>query len=134
MPIDSGELPVQHIVGYRRGGSLAIIYRAPTAAGTSAQSVTAHEPLDPMQTAHSALGQHVTPDPPRTIRAITRREAGPHTRPQCLIAACPRTRRPGQPGMKPAARDTERLAKPPHRPNPSMLCNEAELHIDSLAK
>ena len=37
-------------------------------------------------------------------------------------------------GLEATARDIERPAKPRHRPDPSMLCDEPEFQIESLAK
>lgn len=80
------------------------------------------------------LGQHVVPDPPGTVRPVAVDEAGLDLRAENFVAARPSTGRADKPGMKATARDTERLAKPPHRPDPSMFRNEAEFHSDSLAK
>src|SRR5258708_716497 len=44
------------------------------------------------------------------------------------------TARSCQPGIKPTPRDTERLAQPTRRPDPAVLRNKTELHVDSLAK
>ena len=41
---------------------------------------------------------------------------------------------PCQPGIEATPRDTERLAHPQHWPYPSVLRDEAELHVDSFAK
>jgi hypothetical protein len=59
-------------------------------------------------------------------------EAGPDLRHQHFVTARAGAWRADRPSMEPAARNTERLTKPPHRPDPSMPRNEAELHIDSL--
>lgn len=98
------------------------------------QSLLTHQPLDAMKSACGSLGQHVMPDPPGTISPVAADEAGLDPCAKDLIAACSGTGRPGKPGVEPTARDTERLAKPPYRPDPSMFRDEAELHIESLAK
>jgi hypothetical protein len=70
---------------------------------------------------------------------ITIRNLADTLKSRLRIQAAPRLQQPwrwppGKPGMKTTARNTERLAEPTHRPDPSVLCHEAELHIDSLAK
>ena len=82
-----------------------------------------------METACGTLGQHVMPDPPGAISPVAADEAGLDLRTKNFIAAWP-----GKLGVEATARDTERLAKPPHRPDRSMFRNKAEPHIDSLAK
>ena len=87
-----------------------------------------------MESACGPFGQHVMPDPPGAIRPVAVHEAGLDLRTENPIAACSGTGRPDKPGVEATARDTERLAKPPNRPDPSMLRDKAELHIDSFAK
>ena len=126
------ELPIQHVVRCLVPG--AFVRGQPSAAWPGPQSLLAHQTLDTVQPACGTLGEHVVPDPPGTIRPIAANEACLDLCPEHFIAACPSTGRTGKPGVKPTARDTERLAKPPHRPDPSMFRDEAELHIESLAK
>src|ERR1700710_2025148 len=112
----------------------ALVRRQASAAWPCPQGLLTHQPLDTVQPACGPLGQHVVPDPPGTVRPVTVNEAGLDLGADNLVAARPGTRRPGEPGMEPTARDIERLAKPPHRPDPSILRDKAELHNDSLAK
>ncbi len=81
-----------------------------------------------------AFGQKIVPDPPGTICPIAGNEAGAHLGAKYLVAACTSAGHATQPGMEPTARHTERFAKPRYRPDPSMLRDEPELHIESLAK
>ena len=91
-------------------------------------------PLDAVQAAAMPEGQHVVPHASRTIRAVTAQEALAHLAAQQLVGQITSAARPGQPGIEAASRDTERLAHQVHRPGPSVFRDEAELHIDSLAK
>ena len=93
-----------------------------------------HQSLDPMQAAGHALGQQVVPHAPGSIGAITPDEAGPHLGRERLIGSAAPAARSLQPGIEPAARDTERPAYPIRRPNPPVLRDEGELHVDSFAK
>jgi hypothetical protein len=74
------------------------------------------------------------PHPPGAIGSIARKEAGANLRAHLLIASATSTARPCQPGIEPTPRDTERPAQPFRRPDPPVLRNEGELHIDSFAK
>jgi hypothetical protein len=127
------KLPVQNISG-RNSTSLTFVGRQTSAPRTGAQSLGPHQPLTSVQPTSNALGQHIVPHAPGTIGAVAAQESGFDQSPNPFVASSTGTRRAACPGIKPAARDIERLAKQPHRPYSSMLCNEAELHIDSLAK
>jgi hypothetical protein len=74
------------------------------------------------------------PDPPGAIGPVTAEEARANLGAELFIAAATLTARPYQPGIETASRDTERLAQPSRRPDPPVLHNETELHVDSLAK
>ena len=87
-----------------------------------------------MQPRYGTFGQHVVSDPPGAVSPVAADEAGLNPGAESLIAARPGTGRPGKPGIEPTGRDTERLAEPPHRPDPSIFRDEAERHNDSLAK
>jgi hypothetical protein len=78
--------------------------------------------------------QHVFPHPPGAVGAIARNEAGADLCARLFIAAAALTAWSCQPGIEPASRDTERLAQPTRRPDPPVLRNETELHVDSFAK
>src|SRR5207302_9820595 len=98
------------------------------------ESLRPHQPLNPMQTARQPFRQHVFPHPPGAVGPVARNEAGAHLCAKLFIASAALTARPCQPGIEPAARDTERLAQPTRRPDPPVLRNETELHVDSFAK
>lgn len=74
------------------------------------------------------------PDAPCSVCLVATLEALPYLRTQPLITQATLAARPHQPGIEATARDTEHLAYLIHRLGPSVLRNEAELHIDSLAK
>src|ERR1700748_1215150 len=87
-----------------------------------------------MQTAGDAFCKHVMPHPPGAVGSIAGNEAGPDLGAQLFIAATALTARSPQPGIEATPRDTERPAQPIRRPDPPVLRNETELHVDSLAK
>src|SRR6202042_3547381 len=87
-----------------------------------------------MQSTRHAFRQHVVPHPPGAIGSIAGEEAGANFRAQLLIAPAALTARPCQPGIEATPRDTERPAQPFRRPDPPVLRNETELHVDSFAK
>ena len=120
------ELPIQHVV--RRLMPGALVRRQAPAAWPSPQGLITHQPLDTVQSACGSLGQHVVPNPPGAIGPVTADEAGLDLGTENLVAARPGTGRAGEPGMEATARDIERLAKPPHRPDPSMLRNKRTSH------
>jgi hypothetical protein len=93
-----------------------------------------HQSFDPVQPAPYPLGEQIVPDTPGPVGSIARQKAGTNLRTNVLIAPAAFTARPCQPGIKPTPRDTERLAQPFRRPDPSVLRNETELHVDSFAK
>jgi hypothetical protein len=78
--------------------------------------------------------QQVSPHPPGAVGPMAGKEAGADLRAELLITAAACTAWPGQPRIEAAARDTERLAHPVRRPDPPVLRNETELHVDSFAK
>lgn len=59
---------------------------------------------------------------------------GPDLRADLVIPEGASRRRRGEPSMKATARNTERLAKPCHRPDPPVFRDEGELHLESFAK
>src|ERR1700674_2765801 len=87
-----------------------------------------------MQPARYAVSEEIVPDAPGAIGSIARQKAGTNLRTNVLIAPATPAARPLQPGIKPTPRDTERLAQPFRRPDPPVLRNETELHVDSFAK
>ena len=74
------------------------------------------------------------PHAPGAIGPVTREEAGANLHAQLFIAPAPLTARSCQPGIEATPRDTERLAQPIRRPDPPVLRNKTELHVDSFAK
>ena len=101
---------------------------------TRSQPVPTHQALDRVQPALYPGSQQVVPHPPRAVGAIAVRKARSDLRAQNLVTARAGTRAPRQPRVEPTARDTERLAKESHRPDPPVLRNEPEHHIWSFAK
>src|ERR1700686_4743430 len=87
-----------------------------------------------MQSTRHAFRQQVVPHPPGAIGSIAGEEAGANLRAQLLIAPGWLTSRPGPPGIEPPPRDPERPAQPFRRPDPPVLRDEGELHVDSFAK
>jgi hypothetical protein len=87
-----------------------------------------------MQTARHAFCQQVAPHPPGALGPIAGKEAGADLRTELFVTPAALTARPCQPGIEPTSRDTERLAQPSDRPDPPVLRNETELHVDSFAK
>src|SRR5580693_1176995 len=88
--------------------------------------------LDPMQAARHPFRQHVVPNAPGAVGPIARKEAGANLRTELFIAPAALTARSCQPSIEATARDTERLAQPVRRPDPPVLRNETEHHIDFL--
>jgi len=96
--------------------------------------VLPHQSLDPMQPTSGTFGKQVVPHAPGAISSIATQEAGANLRTEFLIALAALTARPRQPRIEAAPRDTERPAQPPRRPDPPVLRDEGELHVDSFAK
>src|SRR3954468_20412427 len=71
---------------------------------------------------------------PGSIGAVAAKEAGTHFGTELLVSAAAAAARPCHPRIEATPRDTERLAHPQHWPYPSVLRDEAELHVDSFAK
>src|SRR5436190_22129739 len=86
-----------------------------------------------MQPAEYSFRQHVVPHAPGPIGPIARKEAGPNLRTELFIVAAALTTRSCEPGIEAASRDTERLAHPVHWPDPPVLRDESEFHVDSFA-
>jgi hypothetical protein len=61
---------------------------------------------------------------PRVTQLVRIKWGTAHTQQRALYEAV----------IEPASRDTERLAQPTRRPDPPVLRNETELHVDSFAK
>ena len=118
------------------GGDLPLtqIGRQSTPSRTGFESLQSHQALDPMQTTRYAFRQQVVPHPPGAIGPIAGNEACPNLGAQLFIAAAAPTARPLQPGIEPTPRDTERPAQPIRRPDPPVLRNKSELHVNSFAK
>src|SRR6267378_933368 len=87
-----------------------------------------------MEAARHSFCQHVVPHTPGAVGSVARKEAGANLRAQLFIASAALAARSCQPGIEATPRDTERLAQPIRRPDPPVLRNETELHIDSFAK
>jgi hypothetical protein len=87
-----------------------------------------------MQTARDAFRQQVAPNPPGAIGPIARHEAGTDLRSNLFFVKAALAAWSRQPGIEATPRDTERLAQPIRRPDPPVLRNETELHVDSFAK
>ena len=76
----------------------------------------------------------IAPDAPGSIGPIAADEARSNLGAEFFIAAAASAARSLQPGVQSSARDTERPAHPVHGPDPPVLRNEGELHVDSFAK
>src|SRR6202171_1626311 len=74
------------------------------------------------------------PHPPGAVGSVAGEKAGTNLRAQLFVTPAALTARSCQPGIEPTPRDTERLAQPFRRPDPPVLRNETELHVDSFAK
>src|SRR5262244_2690049 len=85
-------------------------------------------------TARQPFRQHVFPHPPGAVGPVARNEAGAHLCAKLFIASAALTAWSRQPAIEPTSRDTERPAQPTRRPDPPVLRNETELHVDSFAK
>src|SRR6202022_434797 len=110
------------------------IERQSTPSRTGFESLQSHQTFDPMQSTRHAFCQHIVPHPPAAIGSIAGEEAGTNLRAQLLIAPAALTAWPCQPGIEPTPRDTERPAQPFRWPDPPVLRNKTELHVDSFAK
>jgi hypothetical protein len=117
------------------GGDLPLtqIKRQSTPARSGFKSLQPHQSLDAMQPAWDAFRQQIVPNPPSSIGPIAGKETHPNLRAKlficgaadCAVAAA---------RLEPTSRDTERPAHPIHGPDPPVLRNKAELHVDSFAK
>lgn len=87
-----------------------------------------------MQAAGDTFDKQVVLDTAGTVGAVTANMAGSDLGADHLVIASTLRRRLDEPGMKAASRDTERSAHPCHRPDPSVLRDEGEPHIESFAK
>ena len=114
--------------------ALAGILGQATPAGTGPQPFQTHQPLDTVQPGLQPFGKNIVPDPTRPIGAIASGKAGPDLRHQCFVILSPFAGRAIEPGVKARPGDTERLTHPRDRPDHSVLRNEPEDHIESLAK
>ena len=103
-------------------------------AGPGPQPLLMHQPLDTVQPGIQAFGQNIMPDPTGAIGAVRAGKARTDPSQQDVIVQSPLAGRAVEPGMKTRPRDTERPAYPRYRPDHSVLRNEPELHIESLAK
>jgi hypothetical protein len=128
------EAAIQHVRSNGGGLPLTQIGRQPTPARTRFEGLQPHQSLDPVQSARDAVGGKITPNPPGAVGAVAANKAGAHLGAEFIIAAAAPTARPCQPGIEAAPRDTERPAHPIRRPDPPVLRNEGELHVDSFAK
>lgn len=126
------ELAIQDIAGDDQAFALILWQTATTRA--CSQPLCLQEPFDPVQAARDALCQQVVPDTAGIVGAIATNMAGPDPGADHLIVTGTLRRRPGKPGMESTSRDTERPAHPCHRPDPSVLRDEGEPHIESFAK
>jgi hypothetical protein len=128
-----GELTVEDI-GRRIAFPLAGIGWQAAPPRPCPQGLLPHQSLDAMKPASDTGGQQIVPDPPGAISTVAGNEARADLLRQHLIGSRPGTARPRQPRLETTSRDTERPAQPSRRPDPSMLRDKAELHIDSFAK
>src|ERR1700722_3716615 len=128
------ELAIEQIRRDRRGRTFAVVFRQGPPAWPRPQRLSAHQTFDLVQAARKACLQHVAPDPTRAIGAGARHKARPYRWHDRVILLRARARAAFQPGMEARPRYAERFAKPCHRPDGTVLRNEAELHVDSLAK
>src|ERR1700704_2967580 len=87
-----------------------------------------------MQSTRHTLRKHVVPHPPGPIGSVAGEEADANLRAQILIAPAAPTARSRQPSIEPTPRDTERPAQPFRRPDPPLLRDEDELHVDSRSR
>ena len=76
----------------------------------------------------------LVPYSPGAVGPIAGKEARSNLGAELFIAPAAPTARSCQPGIEPTPRDTERPAQPIRRPDPPVLRNEGELHVDSFAK
>src|SRR6516225_6369929 len=90
--------------------------------------------LHPIVWRRQPIRQQVSPHTPGAIGPVARQEAGADLRTKLFVAAAALTARACRPGIEATPRDTERLAHPVHGPDPPVLRNERELHVDSFAK
>src|SRR5258706_4435338 len=86
-----------------------------------------------MQSTRPAFRQHVVPHPPGAIGSIAGEETCANLRAQLLIAPAALAARPSQPGIEPTPRVTDRPAQPFRRPDPPVLRDQRELHVDSFS-
>ena len=126
------ELTVEDVAG--DDGALAGVFRQAPPARPGLESMGAHQPLDAMQAAGKSFRQHVMPDAPRAVGAVAAFEAVANDPAEHGVASRTLALRPGEPCEESAPRNTERFAHPRHRPNPSVLRDEGELHAWSFAK
>jgi hypothetical protein len=87
-----------------------------------------------MQTAGDAFLKQIVLHPPGAVGSITGDGARPNLGAKLFIAATAPAALPPQPGKEATPRDTESPAQPIRRPDPSVLRDESELHVDSFAK
>src|SRR6266851_5042803 len=128
------EAAVEHVGS--DGGDLPLtqIRRQSTPSRACFKGLLPHQSFDPVQPARHSFGEQIMPDTPGPVGPIAREEAGTNLRTDILIAPASPTAWPCQPGVESTPRDTERLAQPFRRPDPPVLRNETELHVDSFAK
>lgn len=103
-------------------------------AGTCPQPFLAHQPFDAVQPDIQPFGKNVMPDPTGTIGAIGYGEARTNPGQQYFIIQSLLAGRAIEPGEKARTGDTERLTNPRYRPDHSVLRDEPEPYIESLAK
>ena len=87
-----------------------------------------------MQSTRYPFGEKVMPHTSGAVGSVAGEEAGANLGAGLFITPAALTARSCQPGIVPTPRDTERLAQPSRRPDPPVLRNETELHVDSFAK
>ena len=128
------EAAAEHVRRDRPRRSVSQIDRQPPSSRTRSQPALTHQALDRVQTTFYPGSQQVVPHAPSAVGSIAVRKARSNLCAQHLVTARAGTRAPRQPRIEPTARDTERLAKESHRPDPPVLRNEPEDHIWSFAK
>jgi hypothetical protein len=93
-----------------------------------------HQPCYTLSDHIMAPVQQVQPDAAHALGVAAVREAPADIPDQFLVVQSSITGRSRAPAAEPTWRDIENPAHPCHRPDPSMLRNELELHAQSFAK
>ena len=95
------ELAIEHIWRDRGGEPKAVVLLQATPARSCPEGLCLHQPLDPVQAAKDAFGQHIAPDTPSAVGSGAADEARPHLRADLFVVADPLARRPIEPSVEP---------------------------------